>query len=135
MNYEKKYFSIDNSNKYYLGYYIPDKNWNGWAMPYFEKSIAESIINGVTTNDFQIVYDKYTDCYVCNVPENDRVVESYIIEKKVIDTKEGKKEVYDFGSVGWIWDAYSIEDIKNRNDIQIITPERLIEKDSINLEF
>lgn len=120
MDYEKRYFSLDESNKFYLGYYIPNKKWNGWAMPYFEQSIAESITNSVTTSDFQIVYDKYTDCYVCKVLENDRVVESYIIEKKVIDTKEGKKEVYDFGTIGWTWDAYDLDEIKNQPDANII---------------
>ena len=58
-----------------------------------------------------------------------------IIEKKIINTKEGAKEVYDFGSIGWTWDDYTLDEIKNRENIYIITPDKLIEKDSLNLDY
>lgn len=95
---EKAYFNIGNS-EYYEGYHIKDKRWNGWARPYFEKFIAELFVNNFATRDFQIVYDKYTDCYICKTLENDIVTATDIAEKKIINTKEGAKEVYDFGSI------------------------------------
>ena len=58
-----------------------------------------------------------------------------IAEKKIINTKEGAKKVYDFGSIGWTWDDYTLDEIKNRENIHIITPDKLIEKDSINLDY
>ena len=69
---EKAYFNIGNS-EYYEGYHIKDERWNGWARPYFEKCIAELFVNNFATRDFQIVYDKYTDCYICKTLENDIV--------------------------------------------------------------
>lgn len=67
---EKAYFNIGNS-EYYEGYHIKDERWNGWARPYFEKCIAELFVNNFATRDFQIVYDKYTDCYICKTLENE----------------------------------------------------------------
>ena len=52
-----------------------------------------------------------------------------------INTKDGTKEVYDFGSIGWTWDDYTLDEIKNLEDIHIITPDKLNEKDSINLDY
>lgn len=131
---EKAYFNIGNS-EYYEGYHIKDERWNGWARPYFEKCIAELFVNNLATRDFQIVYDKYTDCYICKTLENDIVTATDIAEKKIINTKEGAKKVYDFGSIGWTWDDYTLDEIKNRENIHIITPDKLIEKDSINLDY
>lgn len=129
---EKAYFNIGNS-EYYEGYHIKDERWNGWARPYFEKCIAELFVNNFATRDFQIVYDKYTDCYICKTLENDIVTATDIAEKKIINTKEGAKKVYDFGSIGWTWDDYTLDEIKIRENIHIITPDKFIEKDSINL--
>ena len=131
---EKAYFNIG-SSEYYEGYHFKDERWNGWARPYFEKCIAELFVNNFATRDFQIVYDKYTDCYICKTLENDIVTAADIAEKKIINTKEGAKEVYDFGSIGWTWDDYTLDEIKNRENIHIITPDKLIEKDSINLDY
>ena len=131
---EKAYFNIG-SRQYYEGYHIKDERWNGWARPYFEKCIAELFINNFSTKDFQIVYDKYTDCYICKTLENDKVISTDIAEKMSINTKDGTKEVYDFGSIGWTWDDYTLDEIKNRDDIYIVTPENVLEKDSVNLDY
>lgn len=131
---EKAYFNIENS-EYYEGYYTKDNRWNGWAIPYFEKCIADLFINNFSTNDFQIVYDTYTDCYICKTLEKDKVIAIDIAEKKTINTKDGMKEVYDFGSMGWTWDDYNFDEIKNQKNINIITPNKLIEKNAINLEY
>lgn len=131
---EKAYFNIGNS-EYYEGYHIKNERWNGWARPYFERSIAELFVNNFSTKDFQIVYDKYTDCYICKTLENDKVIVTDIAEKKTINTKDGTKEVYDFGSIGWTWDDYTLDEIKTRENIHIITPDKVNEKETINLDY
>lgn len=131
---EKAYFNIG-SRQYYEGYHIKGVRWNGWARPYFEKCIAELFVNNFSTRDFQIVYDKYTDCYICKTLENDKVISTDIAEKMSINTKDGIKEVYDFGSIGWTWDDYTLDEIKNRDDIYIVTPQNVLEKDSVNLDY
>lgn len=131
---EKAYFNIG-SRQYYEGYHIKDVRRNGWARPYFEKCIAELFVNNFSTRDFQIVYDKYTDCYICKTLENDKVISTDIAEKMSITTKDGTKEVYNFGSIGWTWDDYTLDEIKNRDDTYIVTPQNVLEKDSVNLDY
>ena len=131
---KKAYFSIGNT-EYYEGYHIESMRWNGWARPYFEKCIANLFVKNFSTRDFQITYDKNEDCYICKTLENDKVIETEIVEKKIIQTKDGTKDVYDFGSVGWTWDDYTIDELKDLEDINIITSNKLVEKDSINLDY
>ena len=61
--FKKAYFNIDNCQDYYEGYYIPHKRWNGWAMPYFSKKIADKIIKKAQADDMKIVYDKKSQSY------------------------------------------------------------------------
>ena len=132
---EKAYFNIE-SSEYYEGYHIDSERCNGWARPYFEKVIADLIAHNFSASDYEIVYDKYTDCYICKIIENGRVVETETAEKIVIDTKDGKKEVYDFGCVGWTWDSYTLDEIKKKKDIHIISKDKFKEKDdTLNLEY
>lgn len=130
---EKAYFSIG-SNEYYEGYHIENIRWNGFARPYFEGYIADLFVNNFSTKDYQIVYDKYTDCYICKTLENGKVIGSDIAEKTIINTKEGRKEVYDFGSVGWTWDSYTLEELKNKDNecVNIISVDK---EDTLNLEY
>lgn len=125
---EKAFFNIGNS-EYYKGYYEREKRWNGWARPYFEKYIADLFIDNFATRDFQIVYDKYTDCYICKTLENGIVIETDIAEKKIINTREGIKEVYDFGSIGWTWDDYTLDEIRGKENVHVITNDEFIEKE------
>ena len=130
----KAFFNIGNS-EYYEGYYDKEVRWNGWARPYFEKEIADCIAHNFSSSDYRIVYDKYTDSFICKIYENDVVSETELIEKKIIETNEGKKELYDFGSIGWTWDDYNLDEIKNLDNINIITKERIQNKEYINLEY
>lgn len=134
MSIKKAYFNIDGSD-YYEGYYDKEVRWNGWARPYFEKEIADCIAHNFSSSDYRIVYDKYTDSFICKIYENDVVSETELIEKKIIETNEGKKELYDFGSIGWTWDDYNLDEIKNLDNINIITEERIQNKEDINLEY
>lgn len=134
---EKAYFNIG-SNEYYEGYHIDSIRWNGFARPYFERYIADLFVNNFSTSDYQIVYDKYTDCYICKTLENDKVTQIDIAEKTIIDTKDGTKEVYNFGSVGWTWDSYTLEDLKNndKEHVHIISADKFKDKeDMLNLEY
>lgn len=131
--YIKAYFNIG-SNEFYEGYYIKEQRWNGFAMPCFEGDIANLFINNFSSEYFEIIYDKDSDCYICNTLEDGKIIQTDIAEKKIINTENGKKEVYDF-ALGWTWDDYKLEDLKNEKNISIITTDKTIEKDSINLEY
>ena len=131
---KKAYFNIDNGD-YYEGYHIPENRWNGWATPKFEKNIADLIAHNFSTKDYKINYDKENNCYII-IDENNEVEK---VEKLTINTKDGKKEVYDFGSVGWTWDSYTLDEVKESHNAHIIynnNYERTINKeDTINMDY
>lgn len=116
---QKAYFNIG-SNEYYVGFHEPEKTWNGWAMPKFEKHIADLVANNVSTPSYEVCYYDIDDCYLVIEREDIRIVNVERIEKQTINTIDGEKEVYDFGSVGWTWDAYTIDEVKSKADAKII---------------
>lgn len=123
---EKAFFNIGN-NQYYEGYHEKDKTWNGWAMPYFNKNMADLIAHNYSSRDFIISYISQDDCYIIITKENDIITDEYIAEKLVIDTDDGKKEVYDFASLGWTWDSYTIDEVKEKSIAYIIHENKEVE--------
>lgn len=117
--FEKAYFNID-SDEYYAGFHDPEKRWNGWATPKFEKHIADLIANKVSTPSYEICYYDIDDCYLVIEREQVRIINVEKIEKQTINTMDGEKVVYDFGSVGWTWDSYSLDEVKSKSDANII---------------
>ena len=86
----KGLFSIDEIEKF-TGYTFGD-DWNGWAVPYFEKEEADKVaksFNGRYENDTYFFDDGYDG------------EEEY--EKQTIETVDGPKEVYAIGAYNWTW--------------------------------
>lgn len=131
---EIAYFNIGNT-EYYEGYHIKGNNWNGWAMPCFEKRIADLIKHNFSSRDFQIIYDKNTDCYICKTIENDKISQVDVAEKKIINTKDGEKQVYDFGSIGWTWDSYTLDEAKEKYNANIIKNDNNEKENLLDLEY
>lgn len=115
---EKAYFNIDSSKDYYEGYHNPEFRWNGWATPYFTKDVANKILENMSINDCKISYDKDNNQYIVIFNNDDEQKEIY--EMEIINTDEGKKEVYAIGSCSWVWDNYSLDELKNESNIKII---------------
>ena len=115
MNIEKGFFCIEDSD-YYEGYYNKNQSWNGWAMPYFDKVNAILIAHDFSSLGYEITYDKYKDCFICKITESDNEISTEIVKKKIIDTIDGEKELYDFDSLGWTWDGYE----NNNREVEII---------------
>ncbi len=130
---KKAYFNID-SNEYYEGYHIESRSWNGWAMPSFEKYVADLIAYNCSTTDYKVIYDRNNDCYNIIQTENSKVIEEIKVEKHIINTTDGEKEVYDFGSIGWTWEDYTIDELKEIKDAIIIANKTIEKEDSINME-
>ena len=120
---KKSYFSIDICDEYYEGYHNPNFRWNGWAVPYFTKEVADIIKNNMSSDDLEITYDKEKDQYVAIF--NNNIEEKEVYEKEIIDMPEGKIEVYPIGAGSWIWDDYSLEDVKKDSDAIIISSETI----------
>lgn len=135
---QKGYFGIDVNNVYYEGYSDPSFRWNGWACPYFEKNVADYIAIRVSVDDnYSLYYDKEKDMYVLLEYENGELVETDYFEKRIINTPEGIKEVYPIGAGNWIWDDYTLEQVKEFEDSIIITNDELekIKEESIEMDY
>ena len=134
-NLEKKaYFNIDN-NEYYEGYHIEDRRWNGWATPCFEKYVADLIAHNFSTSNFKIKYDEKNDYHRITEKEDGKIILSEKIKGHIINTTEGQKKVYSLGAFDWTWEDYTIDELKEFKNANIITNQIKEKEDSINLEY
>ncbi len=118
---KKAYFNIDGQREYYEGYHNPKELWNGWAMPYFEKKIANVIKENMTKYGAKMEYDEENDYYTNIFPDEDEETEDkQIFHSITLDTLDGEKKLYQIGSAYWIWTEYTLEKIKG-NDSEIIS--------------
>lgn len=131
---KKAYFNIG-SNEYYEGYHIENRRWNGFATPNFEKYIADFIAHNFSTSNFKIKYDEKQDCYCITVYEDSRIIEEYKAEKHTINTTDGIKEVYDMDSLGWTWDDYTLDEVKEDPNANIIINKQIEKDESINMDY
>ena len=85
MNHIKKaYFSIDGDYRFYEGYHY-GTNWNGWAMPYFTKEIADEIVKNVCDGiTYTMSYDSDNDRYIAHIIENNKIIETDYFESEYI---------------------------------------------------
>ena len=129
--YKKAYFNIDIQNEYYEGYHLPEYRWNGWAMPFFEKSIALIIARNMSNDVADIEYDEKRDSFIYTDKETGEKEE---FRKIVISTEEGKKELYEIGTACWVWDDYTIEEVYKDAEAIIYSTENTKDKEE-NYEY
>lgn len=130
--FEKAYFNIDLQDEYYEGYHIPSERWNGWAVPYFVKEVIDKLINAMQEHEIKIVFDEKNEKYIVSFKDSDEIEE---YTKEIIETAEGKKEVYSVGGGSWIWYEYSFEDAQKETNSIIFTSNSTIKKTDINMEL
>lgn len=81
----------DSDGNQYDGYTFGE-NWNGFAVPYFEKSVALNIAIALGGT-----FDADKNSYVFE-EESD---EEYV--SQLINTVDGEKNVYPIGAYSWVW--------------------------------
>ena len=57
------------------------------------------------------------------------------IKGHIINTTEGQKKVYSLGAFDWTWEDYTIDELKEFKNANIITNQIKEKEDSINLEY
>lgn len=119
IEFTKSYFNIDGNN-YYVGYHNQEYRWNGWAVPCFTKEVADKIMQNMSNDDCKITYNEDENKYI--VILNNDEEEKEICEMETINTNEGEKQVYCIGGCSWIWESYSLEQVKEDKDAIIIEP-------------
>lgn len=135
MNHIKKaYFSIDGDYRFYEGYYY-GTNWNGWAMPYFTKEIADEIVKNVCDGiTYTMSYDSANDRYIAHIIENNKIIETDYFESEYIKLNDNNSiKCYKIGAGYWTWDAYSKDKIPKDNNIKIISAP--IKEENISLDY
>lgn len=101
-NYVAGFFQIDDG-VIYEGFHDPDARWNGWAMPYFTREVANLVASEIPQLEDKSPYAYFEGdtCYVW-----DYGLEEY--EAYEPTTLEGVDElVYGIGAGSWIWDNAS----------------------------
>ncbi len=135
MNHIKKaYFSIDGDYRFYEGYHY-GTNWNGWAIPYFTKEIADEIVKNVCDGiTYTMSYDSDNDRYIAHIIENNKIIETDYFESEYIKLNDTNSiKCYKIGAGYWTWDAYSKDKILKDNNIKIISES--IKEENISLDY
>lgn len=131
---EKAYFYIG-GNEYYEGYHIKDRHWYGFATPNFEKYIADLIVYNFSKSNYITHYDNENECYYIIGYEKDKIIENYKVEKHTINTIDGIKEVYNFGSLGWAWECYTFDEVKKLPNSNIINNKQIEKDEFLNMDY
>lgn len=105
---QKATFCIDSiSDKVFPGY-SDGSDWNGFACPLFEKSVAEHVLEASKSNGYTWRYEAETDAYLVksdNDPE-DYEPEQFMAEQ--IEVENRKLKLYPIGSRSWIWQLCNV---------------------------
>lgn len=91
-------FSVEGADAEFQGW-TRGQLWNGWAMPYFEFSEAQRVIEALT--DPKGKYDAERDCFVS--ANGDGEEEIWQAERIAVLGGQHVK-VYGIGAGAWIWD-------------------------------
>ncbi len=105
--YENLPVTLDNQN-YFNAYIILNEDWNGFAIPYFEKEEAEKVAKN-NSDDWS--YDESSDEFSIKL-ENDEVEK---VGGEDINIDGEKKHVYGIGARAWTWIPKEKEIESNRN--------------------
>lgn len=91
-------FVIEGTDSVFQGW-TDGRDWNGWAMPHFEFSEAQRVIESLT--DFNGKYDVGRDCFVTRVADD----EDEVWEAQSVTLLGGAQiKVYGIGAGSWIWE-------------------------------
>ena len=93
----KAKFNIEDGPEF-IGY-TDGANWNGWAMPYFTRDVAEKVLEAYPGDeaDDEDAYRNYS------FPEEDSLI--------IVNPDNGKPiQVWPIGSGAWCWDEIAIKD-------------------------
>lgn len=87
------------SSPVFEAYADPDREWNGWACPYFELSDANKVMDFVNSpaTDDSMVYDAEADSFICYAQGDREDWEAFQ------GIERGGRHVYPIGTGSWVW--------------------------------
>ncbi|MEO8612971.1 MAG: hypothetical protein ABI690_34075 [Chloroflexota bacterium] len=101
--YKKTQFCIKGiTNTQFQGYTDGD-TWNGFACPYFERTVAEQILNNAAKHGISWLYNYEYDAFIVrSISDPDGYApEEFQGHMIAIDGKETR--VYGIGAYTWMW--------------------------------
>lgn len=105
---EKVVFKLDGLGGEYQGFF-KGQRWNGWAVPFFTKEVADQILDDLIENGVGSVwYTEADDTFYYHIYDGE------IEEFEDVEWTEGHNleidgqlvRVYSIGGHSWIWDEY-----------------------------
>jgi hypothetical protein len=95
-------FAIERVDNEFQGW-TNGRLWNGWAMPYFEHTEAQRVIEAVTDSKWN--HDAVRDCFISTNSDG----EEEIWPAQLITALGGQQvKVYGIGAGAWIWDEVTL---------------------------
>ena len=97
-------FRMDALEGSFAGYTNGD-TWNGWACPYFSRTVAEAVLGAAEANGYVWTYDETRDVFSVRNQED---LQDYEPEEYAgTDIVAGGEtiHVYPIGAYSWIWET------------------------------
>lgn len=101
-------FCMDAIEGEFRGYTNGD-SWNGWACPYFVRSVAEQVLIASELNGYRWTYDAARDVFSVRNEEDSADYETEEFAGLDITVGEQAMRVYAIGAYSWIWEIAADE--------------------------
>lgn len=94
-------FCIDTLSDSFAGY-TDGSTWNGWACPFFTKTVAEQILSASMSNGYSFSYDEQRRGFIVRHRDDlDLTPEVFLAQE--IEVNDQKLEVFPIGAYSWSW--------------------------------
>lgn len=101
--FEKAQFCMDAIEGISFAGYSNGDTWNGFACPYFEKDVAEQVLQVSTQNGYTWQFDLENDAFIVKNTQDPEAYEPEKFVGRLVTINGGEVKVYPVGAYSWIW--------------------------------
>jgi hypothetical protein len=106
-NWMNSNFSIDSILRQTFEGYTQGASWNGWACPYFERTIAERVLRASEANNYNWRYDSESDAFIVQSKDDPEDYDPEVFNGVKINIADMEIVVYGIGAFSWVWEEIS----------------------------
>jgi hypothetical protein len=96
-------FCLDSLTGNFEGFTNGD-SWNGWACPYFERAIAQTVLEASVANGYVWSYDAERDSFVVRSADDPEDYEPEEFQGVTVEIDGEALKLYPVGAYAWIWE-------------------------------
>lgn len=96
-------FRMDALSIVYEGFTFGE-NWNGWACPYFELSLAEEVLRASEENGYLWTFRPEQDQFEVKNAEDPADYEPEVFRGRAVEFEGQHLILYPIGAHSWIWE-------------------------------